>query len=200
VASTIADGVGVYWRYEKELRRRESAVGSTLGATGAIYALRRTLWQPLPPDTILDDVLAPMRVVLAGHRVVFNDKARAFDRAAVDANAELRRKVRTLAGNYQILRLEPRLLLPWRNPVWLQYLSHKIGRLLAPYALLAAFFANMALAERAVLYQVLLAGQVAFVLLAGYGAVLDFAARRSPGASRAAADTPATGRVAREVA
>src|SRR5262249_21769972 len=127
IQSTIADGVGLYWRYEKAIRRAESAVGSTLGATGAIYAMRRALWTPLPLDTILDDVLAPMRAVLAGYRVVFNDRARAFDRTAPDADAEARRKIRTLAGNYQILRLEPRLLLPWRNPVWFQYVSHKIG-------------------------------------------------------------------------
>ena len=47
-----------------------AASGSTLGATGAIYAVRRALWRPLPADTLLDDVLAPMRVVLAGYRVV----------------------------------------------------------------------------------------------------------------------------------
>ena len=83
-------------------------IDSTLGATGAIYAVRRSLFRPLPADTILDDVLTPMRVVLAGYRVVFNEKALAFDRAAADADAEARRKVRTLAGNYQILALEPR--------------------------------------------------------------------------------------------
>jgi cellulose synthase/poly-beta-1,6-N-acetylglucosamine synthase-like glycosyltransferase len=177
VASTIADGVGMYWRYEKELRRMESAVGSTLGATGAIYAIRRALWQPLPPAAILDDVLTPMRVVLAGYRVVFDERARAFDRAAVDADAELRRKVRTLAGNYQILGLEPRLLSPRRNPVWFQYLSHKVGRLVVPYALLALFCANLALAGAGLFYQLLLAGQVGFVLLAGYGALLEVAGR-----------------------
>jgi poly-beta-1,6-N-acetyl-D-glucosamine synthase len=186
LTSTIADGVGVYWRYEKELRRLESAIWSTLGATGAIYAMRRALWQPLPTDTVLDDVLAPMRVVLAGHRVVFNDAARAFDRAAIDADAESRRKVRTLAGNYQILRLEPRLLLPWRNPVWWQYVSHKVGRLLVPYAWLAAFAANVVLADHSPWYQLLLAAQVAFLLLAGYGAILELASRRyaSPSAAR----------------
>ena len=89
VESTIADGVGLYWRYEKQIRRCESAVGSTLGATGAIYAMRRSLWVPLPADTILDDVLAPMRAVLAGYRTVFNEKARAFDRVAPDADAEI---------------------------------------------------------------------------------------------------------------
>jgi cellulose synthase/poly-beta-1,6-N-acetylglucosamine synthase-like glycosyltransferase len=171
--SSIADGVGLYWRYEKLLRRLESTIGSTLGATGAIYAIRRTLWKPLPADTILDDVLAPMRVVMAGFRVVFEERARAFDRAAADGDAESRRKIRTLAGNFQILWLEPRLLVPGRNPVWFQYLSHKVGRLLVPYALLTAFFATAALAQGSLFYQVLLAGQVAFLALAGYGAVLE---------------------------
>jgi cellulose synthase/poly-beta-1,6-N-acetylglucosamine synthase-like glycosyltransferase len=177
VISTIADGVGMYWRYEKELRRLESAVASTLGTTGAIYAMRRSLWQPLPAGTILDDVLAPMRVVMAGFRVVFNEQARAFDRAPVDAEAESRRKLRTLAGNYQILWLEPRLLMPWRNPVWLQYLSHKVGRLAAPYALLVIFCASIALADQHPVYLAALAGQVGLFLLAGYGAILEFRSR-----------------------
>ena len=60
-----------------------------------------------------------MRVVLAGRRVVFDEEARAFDRAAADGSAEARRKVRTLAGNYQLAALEPRLLVPFVNPVWL---------------------------------------------------------------------------------
>ena len=127
--STVGDGVGLYWRYEEWLRRHESDVWSTLGATGAVYALRRQLWRPLPAGTLLDDVLAPMRVVLGGHRIVFEEDARAFDRASADAEAESRRKVRTLAGNYQILTQEPRLLVPVVNPVWLQYMSHKVGRL-----------------------------------------------------------------------
>jgi hypothetical protein len=123
--------------------------------------------------------------------VVFNDAARAFDRAAVDADAESRRKVRTLAGNYQILRLEPRLLLPWRNPVWWQYLSHKVGRLLVPYAWLAAFAANIVLADGSVWYQLLLAAQIAFLLLAGYGAILEFRSQRQASTSAAATATSA---------
>ena len=178
--SSIADGVGMYWRYEKQLRRLESAVGSTLGATGAIYAMRRALWQPLPADTILDDVLAPMRVVLAGYRVVFNERARAFDRAPDDADTEARRKVRTLTGNYQMLWLDPRVLLPWRNPVWFQYMSHKIGRLAVPYALLAILATSIGLAGDSVFYAAALTGQVAFCLLAGYGALLERNSRRSP--------------------
>src|SRR5262249_34452545 len=158
--STIADGIGLYWKYEKDLRRLESMVGSTLGATGAIYAMRRALFRPLPADTILDDVLTPMRVVLSGHRVVFNDRARAFDRAAPDADAEARRKVRTLAGNYQVLALEPRLLAPFVNPAWLQYMSHKVGRLVVPYAMLTTFFASIVLSVTHLFYALALAAQV----------------------------------------
>ena len=177
IESTIGDGVGLYWRYEKHLRRLESAVGSTLGATGAIYAIRRALWSPLPAETILDDVLTPMRVVMAGFRVVFDERAQAFDRAPADADGEARRKIRTLAGNFQILRLEPRLLAPWCNPVWFQYVSHKIGRLLVPYALLAAFGSSLALAPQHPFYLAALVGEVAFLGLAGYGALLEHRVR-----------------------
>jgi cellulose synthase/poly-beta-1,6-N-acetylglucosamine synthase-like glycosyltransferase len=171
--STIGDGVGAYWRYEKWLRRHESLVGSTLGSTGAIHALRRSLWKPLPPETILDDVLAPMQAVLAGSRVVFEASARAHDRAAPEAAGEFQRKTRTLAGNYQLLRLQPRLLIPLVNPVWLQFVSHKVGRLVVPWALAALLVSSALLASTGVLYLLALAGQVAFYGLAAYGAVLE---------------------------
>lgn len=181
-SSTIGDGVGAYWKYEKWLRRHEGIVRSTLGATGAIYALRRSLWRPLPAETLLDDVLAPMRAVLAGYRIVFDDRARAYDTAASDAAAEARRKRRTLAGNYQILALEPRLLLPFVNPVWLQYVSHKVGRLIVPWALVALFGASAALATRHWMYALALATQLGFYGLAALGAWFD--ARERRGAER----------------
>ncbi len=171
--STIGDGVGAYWKYEKWLRRHEGAIWSTLGATGAIYALRRSVWQPLPAETLLDDVLAPMRAVLDGWRVVFEEEATAEDRAAPDAAAEASRKRRTLAGNYQILAQEPRLLLPFANPVWLQYVSHKVGRLLVPWALLALFVTSAALAATSWIYAAAFAAQAAFYSLAVAGAWLE---------------------------
>ena len=173
IVSTIADGVGLYWTYEKRLRQWESSINSTLGATGAIYALRRSLFRPLPDQTILDDVLTPMRAVLDGYRVVFSSRAFAFDRAALDADAEQRRKIRTLAGNVQILSQEPRLLVPFVNPVWLQYVSHKIGRLIVPFALLALFAATIPLSGQAAIYTLALIAQCALYLLAGYGAWLE---------------------------
>jgi cellulose synthase/poly-beta-1,6-N-acetylglucosamine synthase-like glycosyltransferase len=175
LASSTAEGVGLYWRYEKTLRRLESAVGSTLGATGAIYALRRSLWRPLPEDTLLDDVLAPMRAVLAGQRIVFDDRATAFDHTPGDSSAEARRKIRTLAGNVQILWLEPRLLLPVVNPVWIQYVSHKVGRLLVPYALIALLAASIGLVGHGQhpFFALALIAQCMVYLLGGYGAWLE---------------------------
>jgi cellulose synthase/poly-beta-1,6-N-acetylglucosamine synthase-like glycosyltransferase len=171
-STDIGEGLGGYWRYEKWLRRQESAIGSTMGATGAIYALRRVLWKPLPVETILDDVLAPMRAVLAASRVVFSSEALAFDPVA-PSGVELRRKIRTLAGNYQILKLEPRLLNPFRNPVWIQYMSHKVGRLLVPYALMALLVVSGLLAPTSPFYALAFVAQIAFYGLAAYGAYLS---------------------------
>jgi cellulose synthase/poly-beta-1,6-N-acetylglucosamine synthase-like glycosyltransferase len=169
----VGEGIGVYWKYEKWMRRNESRVWSTLGATGAIYALRRACWSPLPEATLLDDVLAPMRAVLAGCRIVFDERAVAYDRASTDAAAESRRKTRTLAGNYQILGQEPRLLLPIVNPVWLQYLSHKVGRLLMPWALIGLFVSSLALAHGQPFYAAALGLQGVFYGLAISEALFD---------------------------
>lgn len=182
--SSIAEGVGMYWRYEKWLRRNESLVNSTVGVTGAIYAMRRSCWRPLPDVALLDDVLAPMRVVLQGKRVVFEPEAKAYDRVAPDAGVESRRKVRTLAGNFQLPFLEPRVLLPGVNPVWLQYVSHKLGRLLVPYALFTCLITSAALAPRSFTYAAALLVQLSGAALAAYGAILD---RRERAASPAPA-------------
>jgi len=178
--STIGDGVGAYWKYEKWIRRHESIVGSSIGVTGAIYAMRRWLWQPLPIDAVLDDLLGPMRLVQRGYRVQFEPGARAFDRAADDAAAELRRKVRTLAGNFQLLRYEPRVLVPGKNPAWLQFTSHKLARLLVPYALVALLVSSAFLVTTAAVYAIAGAAQAVFYGLAAYGALLDRRSRVTP--------------------
>ncbi|MCE5230553.1 glycosyltransferase family 2 protein [bacterium] len=160
--------VGLYWRYEVWLRRQESGAGSMLGATGAIYAIRRELWQPLPPGTILDDFLTPMRIVLAGRRAILDGRAVCFDKPSSRARQEMTRKVRTLAGNFQAFALEPGLLVPWRNPsTWFQLVSHKLARLLVPYALILMLFGS--LAAHGWFYHLVAAGQLAFYGLAAAG-------------------------------
>jgi poly-beta-1,6-N-acetyl-D-glucosamine synthase len=171
VDTKVGEGIGLYWKYEKWLRRNESRVWSVLGATGAIYAMRRECWTNLPAATLLDDVLAPMRAVLNGCRVIFEAEAVAYDYASADAATESRRKRRTLAGNYQILVQEPRLLLPVVNPVWLQYMSHKVGRLVVPWALVGLFISTVLLARESVLYAPVLFAHGIFYGMALAGAL-----------------------------
>jgi cellulose synthase/poly-beta-1,6-N-acetylglucosamine synthase-like glycosyltransferase len=165
----VGEGVGFYWKYEKFIRRSESRVDSTVGVTGAIYALRRELFEPIPRDTILDDVLIPMTIVRRGYRVVFESAALAYDRTAPSADAEFTRKVRTLAGNFQLFARQAWLLNPFANRLWLQTVSHKGCRLLSPLCLGAALGANLFLLDRP-LYQLSLAAQLALYLaaVAGY--------------------------------
>ena len=129
-----SQGMGLYWRVEKKVRELESLSGSTIGATGALYAARRTLLTPLPLDLILDDVFLPMGVVRQGFRVVFDPRARAWDHADLGSGREFGRKVRTLSGNYQLVQVAP-WLLSRQNPVLWDFLSHKLLRLFVPFAL-----------------------------------------------------------------
>ena len=124
-----------YWRYERWLRRNEARVHSTVGVTGAVYAMRRARWTPLPADLILDDVYVPMRLSLEGWRIGFHEHAIARDGRRTTAGQEYRRKVRTLTGNLQLCAWLPAVLVPVRNPIWLQFVCHKLLRLLTPWLL-----------------------------------------------------------------
>jgi poly-beta-1,6-N-acetyl-D-glucosamine synthase len=178
----VGHGVGVYWRYEKAIRAAESRIDSTVGATGAIYAVRRALVTPLAPDTILDDVVIPLRVTARGHRVLFEPAARAFDAPASSTAEELTRKARTIAGNFQLFARERWALDPRRNRLWLQTVSHKALRLLAPLLLAGVLLANLALLHRP-LYRVALLAQFLFYMAAAGGFLLRNARRRAPALS-----------------
>jgi cellulose synthase/poly-beta-1,6-N-acetylglucosamine synthase-like glycosyltransferase len=159
--------VGLYWRYEKALRSMESEIHSVAGATGAIYAIRRELFQPLPEDTLVDDMVTPLRIVLAGKRAVFDPQAKAYDTVACCPTAEYGRKVRTLTGNYQLMAQLPQLFLPWKNPIFVQFLSHKVGRLLVPHAMVAMFVTNLFMLRG--IYAVTFSLQSAWYIFAAVG-------------------------------
>ena len=133
--------VGLYWKYEKVIRKRLSRLDSVLGATGCIYAMRRELAVELPAGTLLDDVHLPLAAFFRGYRVILDETAKAYD-FPTSLDAEFRRKVRTQAGMYQIMRSFPALLGP-HNRMWIHFVSHKLGRLLLPAALLVALGASL---------------------------------------------------------
>jgi cellulose synthase/poly-beta-1,6-N-acetylglucosamine synthase-like glycosyltransferase len=141
-------GSGVYWRYENWIRRQESRFRSVVGMSGSIAMVRRDDLSPLPADIVLDDVWIPMQLRLRGRRVLFVTEAEAYDSAFED-DQEFRRKVRTLAGNYQLFAMMPALLVPLRNPAWFETVSHKLMRLIAPWLLLSLAAASLVGALRA---------------------------------------------------
>ena len=163
-----AAGIGFYWNYEKFIRRNEALFRSVPGATGAFYAIRKRLFRPIPGDALLDDVAIPMQAVEAGYRCVFEPRAVVYDQPSESAEKEGIRKRRTIAGNGQLIRLYPRWLLPWRNPIWLELVSHKMLRLLSPLLLGGAFLAN-ALVMGQGLYRGLLGCQMSFYAVAFLG-------------------------------
>ena len=146
IDSEVHEGVGLYWKYEKLIRHKESAVDSSVGATGSIYAIRKKLYKPLPEHTLLDDFVVPMRIVLQGYRVIYIRSAKAYDLSSATASQEFDRKVRTLAGNFQAVAIEKQLLVPWKNRVFFQFISHKLARLLVPYFCVLALLSSGVLA------------------------------------------------------
>jgi poly-beta-1,6-N-acetyl-D-glucosamine synthase len=150
--------MGFYWSYEKLIRSAEGRFRSVPGATGAIYAMRRTLFRPIPPQTILDDVVIPMQAVEQGYRCLLERGAEAYDRPSVSTSKESIRKRRTITGCAQLIVSQPRWLLPWRNPIWWEYCSHKLMRLVSPLLLVGAGATNVWLMRNPV-YSVCLALQ-----------------------------------------
>jgi len=130
-----------FWGLETVIRRAEARLHSLVAVTGAIYAIRRRLWRPLPAGLICDDLYVPLQVAATGLRVGFCEAALASDDRTFDHRQEFARKVRTLTGLLQVCRWFPWVLAPWRNPVWLQFVCHKLLRLATPYLLVIALVA-----------------------------------------------------------
>lgn len=169
-AEAGGEGAAMYWQYEKLIRSTESRSGSTVGATGAIYAIRKSLFERIADDTILDDVLIPVRITRRGYQVVFEPSAKAFDLAPANAHAELVRKVRTIAGTFQLFSRERWLLSPRLNPLWFETISHKALRLTIPIWLGLMLVSNLILLDWSI-YQLTMLGQAGFyaAALAGFG-------------------------------
>jgi biofilm PGA synthesis N-glycosyltransferase PgaC len=166
-------GSGAYWKYEKLIRGSEARIGGLVGVSGTIYAIRRRDFPELPPDIILDDMWVPLTVALERRaRIAFSERAAAFEQA-FDDDREFGRKARTLAGNYQLLARKPQLLIPFVNPVWFEMVSHKLLRLVCPWALAVLFVASahtLAEPSSSSLWWGLLFAQLTFYGLAVVGA------------------------------
>ena len=170
--TSVSEGSGFYWRYETFIRARESAIDSTIAVTGPVYAIRKELFEPIPDDTIVDDVLIPLRIARRGYRVVIEPEARAYDAPYAVAGQEFTRKVRTLAGNFQLFARERWLFNPLRNRLWWQTMSHKALRLFIAPLQIVLIAANVALLGGSLLYKIAMLAQVLFYTGAAAGWLL----------------------------
>jgi cellulose synthase/poly-beta-1,6-N-acetylglucosamine synthase-like glycosyltransferase len=153
----------LYWRYELWARSRHSEIDSILNTTGCIYAMRKNLARPMPADTLIDDMVLPLGAFFSGYRVIFDPAAIAFDYPVV-AGAEFRRRMRTMAGAWQLPARVPQLFTS-ANRMRFHFLSHKFSRLVLPWAILLTVAATIALPASPV-RNALLYGDAALPLLA----------------------------------
>ena len=169
VDGTTAAVGNLYWRYEQWMRLCEAAFDSTTSVAGCFYAVRRGLAHEFPPGLILDDMYQPLWVAYQGYRSVIDSGARVWDALPSKVSGEFRRKVRTLAGNFQLLQLAPWILSVKNRLLW-QLLSHKLLRLLMPLCL-ALLIVNAYLLRAQVFYGAVLILQLGFYAAALLGLV-----------------------------
>jgi biofilm PGA synthesis N-glycosyltransferase PgaC len=176
-ADASAAGEGFYWKYESALKKWDSELYSVVGAAGELFSVRRSLYQPVEADTVLDDFMISMLIAAKGYRIVYEPEAYATETASENVSEELKRKVRIAAGGIQsILRLK-KLFNPFPYPVLsFQYISHRVLRwTITPFLLILSFILNVVIALKPgeTAMQILLLAQVLFYLLALLGLVME---------------------------
>jgi cellulose synthase/poly-beta-1,6-N-acetylglucosamine synthase-like glycosyltransferase len=157
---------GLYWKYETYLKRCDDRLGGLLGANGAIYAIRKNLFSPIPESTILDDFVIPLQAKLrSGCSIIYDKTAVAREETSSSILGEFHRRSRIGAGGFQSIAMLAPLLNPRHGWVAFTFFSHKVMRWLCPFFLIGAFASNIALVDRR-LYQGLLVCQIGFYCLA----------------------------------
>ncbi len=148
--NAAGSGESMYWRFESCIKKLDARLSSAVGAAGELFAVRRDLYEPVEPDTILDDFIISLRIAGKGYKIAYAPKAYAAETASANVSEELKRKTRIAAGGLQAFLRLPELLNPFRfGWLTLQYLSHKVLRwTVAPFALFGLFFINFLILYR----------------------------------------------------
>jgi biofilm PGA synthesis N-glycosyltransferase PgaC len=165
-------GEGIYWKYESALKRFDYRVHSVVGAAGELFAIRTHLFETPQRDTLIEDFVITLNVARQGYKVAYESTAQAKEYASASVNEELKRKVRISAGGLQAVWRLKSLLNPFKHGILtFQYVSHRVLRwTLAPLSILVFFISSIFLAKTGVLlYQILLALQILFYLVAWAG-------------------------------
>jgi len=153
-----------YWRYEQFLKEKEGQLNALLGANGAIYAIRKKLYTPIPANTVVDDFLIVMNVAKARYQIVYDKKALAHEEIAPSIAEESKRRIRIGTGNYQAFTrlywaLNP--LIGWR---FFSYFSHKVLRWFTPHLMVLVLISNLVLIGDTLYNSVLLIQIIAYLV------------------------------------
>ena len=177
-ATSVGRGAKSYWGYETFLKTHESRACSLIGASGCLYAVRRSAYVPLYHEACSDFIIAT-KMVEQGLRAVYEPAAVCTEETNRQADKELRMRVRVIAQTYTDLWRHRRLLNPLRGGFYaIELLSHKVMRYLVPLFLLSTFASSAALAPRSLFFAAACAGQAAFYLAALAGWLLERAGAR----------------------
>jgi cellulose synthase/poly-beta-1,6-N-acetylglucosamine synthase-like glycosyltransferase len=153
---------GLYWRCEVFLKKCESRLGALLGSNGAIYAIRRDLYVPIPAGTIVDDFVIPLLAMLRhGCSIIYESDAVGTEETPAQIRQEFRRRVRIGAGGFQAMVMLRALLNPLRGWIAFTFFSHKVMRWLCPFFMCGAL-AFAAVGAGNVFYRWALVGQICF--------------------------------------
>jgi cellulose synthase/poly-beta-1,6-N-acetylglucosamine synthase-like glycosyltransferase len=173
IGDTSAQGEQMYWSYDKWLKILESRSGSIVSADGAIYAIRKSLFQAPESAAVTDDFAISTRVVEQGYRLVYEPEARASEPTAGNARKEFGRKVRIINRGLRGVMLRKKLLNPFRYGFYsLTLFSHKIARRLVPVFLVLLFVSNFFLVNEHIFYLVTLLLQAGFYFWACFSFLL----------------------------
>lgn len=176
-ADASAAGEGIYWRYESTLKKWDSELSSVIGAAGELFSIRRELYSPLRPDTILDDFMLSMTVAKKGFRIAYEPEAYAVETASENIKEELKRKIRIAAGGIQsIVQLRPLLNIFRYGLLTFQYVSHRLLRwTVTPLLLILTFIVNIMIILKGsgYIYHFIFFCQVLFYLFALVGYLLE---------------------------
>ena len=176
--NAASGGEGLYWKYESALKKLDSRLYSAVGAAGELFAIRRDLFEEMPADTLLDDFILSLRIVMRGYTIAYCADAYAVENGSADMREEEKRKVRIAAGGLQSVRRLRALLNPFRYGVFsFQYISHRVLRWsLTPVLLFLLLPLNAILiftTDRPLLYAVIWLLQTLFYLMASLGYYLS---------------------------
>ncbi|WP_439505937.1 glycosyltransferase family 2 protein [Sediminibacterium sp.] len=176
--SDATAGEGFYWKYESKLKKWDSELYSVVGAAGELFSIRTALYEPVAPDTILDDFMISMNIALKGFKIIYEPEAYASELASANTGEELKRKIRIAAGGVQsTIRLKS-LLLPFKQPILsFEFISHRILRwVVTPYMMIIALIINIWLVTDLGLgniYGLMLLGQLFFYTAALLGWIME---------------------------